>query len=1372
MGWLSRLNPFRESVSSTPTPEQAIRLLEERLKTLTESTSVADRLVMPWERFLDGDRLLFPSGFNQDRKAGRDWPTITTEVDLRSARAFCRLIASTNPLVIGFLDHITNFVVGTGYKWHVGLKGVQGNKDDKDPAVIQAQRVLDDFRALNGWGDTGEVSIGDDIGEDDSPATDLEAEAYRSAMRDGEFFLRLFPGDASTNGIPHARRVNPECVTCPSQDQLGPWSWGIETDPQDRQRRLRYHVTDPDKLDVIGEFVPAGEMVHFRLNVDSDVKRGLPDFWPLQDEVQHLRNVWRNMAEVTAIQAAIAYIRQHAPGVTGAQIANLIDRTKSGLDYTGKSLTDTEQGADRFRTFNRHEAGTIIDVTNQMQFLPGPMSTGAPGFVTAMQAVLRIVGLRWGCPEYFSGDSSNANFASTLVAGGPFERATQRRQRAFRMFQGNVATRALLFAAKAGRLRREDLSRLSIAIDPPAVAIANKSEDTQRRATLYQAGVLDKHTWISEEGMDPETVLARRKQEDAEAAQQQPPPGMGGGMDGAPVPGGDQPPDQGGGMDLATLLGESKRRINTALREAAPGPPPRPGLVWNDQTHRWRDPETQTFYAHPRGHQNIPGTSTIDMHLPAMRAVDRLYTAVRKGADESVKEDAASRATRYGQMAARKIIAAISATAIQHLPESVVVDYATDYTNGFLKSAYFDYVEDVQALADADSTDRDEVREAASSAGTSLELLLKLADGFLEYIKQQERHRPDHPDDPYHKPRAESADGPPPDGYDAEGPYWLPRLSEARTRLLSEIDPPDGYMPDGTAFYFEDRSGLVKKVITNKAGRKQTVYVRPNTDKAAGADASVAAVVDSRTAVATAVGQVDRLTMSQFHRLNDHISNLSRDEIRGHLKTLGEKIGGKKVELAQRLLERVRAEQGKTEPAMQPRPEPAEQSTRIPVHSDQNSVSIPGQGTQPATPEPETKAMTTTELPTTKANQTGPGVYKIPVEVRIDTDDFGQGVVTRKVDATKLPKSGEWYHGAVVASVEKKGRSYHVTTREPTEVESLAAKVRAIQSEIYSGYDGGRGDVTGPDAELDFDLLAARHDLEGAKLRQRKASAAEIAKHEASKPLRLNAYLGVLKGLPYKAMAMVGDRVLFKTPQYDATNYAAGYVRDIAAGNASDTTLTAEAAGKIVAAMDAAKVSGTAAYGVRYVNGVPQKGEEEPTRIPVDSNQSSGSIPGQGTQPATPQPETKAMTTTELPKLKGSEKQVNWAEGIRSQAMAFGSDPDADETTLAAVAAVAAMTHAKMIIDIRDAAGDLGSLESAYTDGQQIAQAIRDNAGKVKENDIDTVLGRVNPESAAFAFAALDPTTSTYEGYGQTARPWFKFWLTGKYPLPAVGGAN
>lgn len=1003
--------------------------LESKLKTLTESFDVADRYIQPWERYMDGGRILFPSGFPTDRKAGRDWPIIATEMDLRQARAFCRLIGQTNPLVIAFLDHVTNFVVKTGFKWSVQLRGAKKSRPggDIDPDVKACQSVLDEFRQLAGWGDDFGFTIGEFDDDDYSPQVNLEHEGWRRAMRDGEFFLRLFRGGAETNGVPTCRVVEPECVQAPNGDTQDDWSWGILTADGDVQRRRAFYVLPKDGV-TEGESVPAGRVLQLKLNVDGDIKRGIPDFWPLQDEVQNAQKLWRNTLEVNAILAAIAYIRQHAPGVTGTQVNTMLaQRSTDGTSINragGYPYYANDRGTDRTNLYTKSEAGQVIDISNQMQYVPGPSATGTPGQISALQAIFRIVGIRWGCPEYFSGDSSNANFASTLVSGGPFEVACVMRQGHYKRFQGELAKRVLILACESGRLRRDQVAKMEITITPPAVAIANKAEDTQRRSQLAQGAGLSKTTWLMEEGYDAETEAANRLAEaTADAAQQQPP-----GAGGAPVPaggdGGPTPspltngPDAGGGdVDLSTLLGESRR-----LREER-GPPPYEGAVWKDSTKRWTHPKTGVEHEPAAVKTDVVGSgNTGDVIRDGNEVVKRTILAdgtVTKegefyhelsgvvGVAPGRKDGDTVRLPHYQEVLSidtvpnesdRKGMGSVVGENKGRLlnAANAMSEKGIDYNDPLQVGFDDDFKAHVIDLSNAgrvgpkdalrsniERTARflhdfgaegaaDDIRRTfsvynqsallsggdAASAVKRMQAMAAKGNRTAQAIVSIGPDKVAGYDVKYAyytgNPRPVGRDGILQSEPDADGlkiilsdkpmdddtirQYGLTavvhpsqsvkksesrrRVSESRLRLLHEIDPPDGFLPNGTAFYFEDRSGLVKKVITNKLGKSQTIYVRPNTDAAADADKTVQAQADSRTAVATAVGQLDRLTMSQFHRLDSHIAALSRDEIRGHLKALGEKIGGAKVDLATRLLAKVRAEHGKTEPAMAARPEP------------------------------------------------------------------------------------------------------------------------------------------------------------------------------------------------------------------------------------------------------------------------------------------------------------------------------------------------------------------------------------------------------------------------------------------------------------------
>jgi len=190
------------------------------------------------------------------------------------------------------------------------------------------------------------------------------------------------------------------------------------------------------------------------------------------------------------------------------------------------------------------------------------------------------------------------------------------------------------------------------------------------------------------------------------------------------------------------------------------------------------------------------------------------------------------------------------------------------------------------------------------------------------------------------------------------------------------------------------------------------------------------------------------------------------------------------------------------------------------------------------------------------ATSTGPGVHKIPVQTRLDTDDRGQGVIVRKTDVTEVPKVGTWYRGAVVAAVDKKGKTYHVTTREPTPVEQLAAKAADINAEIYSEQNRGRA----PGKEhLDLPLLQAKHDLDAAKLRARGASADEVAKHGAKRPVAVpRLELARQPAAPWmpaggfvSVIGAAGDSAIVHSEGYDPQTIPLASLRTVAAGGSN-----------------------------------------------------------------------------------------------------------------------------------------------------------------------------------------------------------------------------
>jgi hypothetical protein len=150
-----------------------------------------------------------------------------------------------------------------------------------------------------------------------------------------------------------------------------------------------------------------------------------------------------------------------------------------------------------------YEPGTVIHMDNNRQFLAGPVGTGTAGFIQVEQAILRGCGARWRFPEYFSGDASNNNMASSIVAGSPFVVAVEGNQLEWGVFERAVAKKVLELCVESGRLSREQVASVDVKVTPPAVALANREEEERLREMRNKAGVLSVTTWQQQVGLDP-----------------------------------------------------------------------------------------------------------------------------------------------------------------------------------------------------------------------------------------------------------------------------------------------------------------------------------------------------------------------------------------------------------------------------------------------------------------------------------------------------------------------------------------------------------------------------------------------------------------------------------------------------------------------------------------------------------------------------------------------------------------------------------------------------------------------------------------------------------------------------------------------------
>jgi len=151
------------------------------------------------------------------------------------------------------------------------------------------------------------------------------------------------------------------------------------------------------------------------------------------------------------------------------------------------------------------------------------------GFAEVSQYVLRIVGVRWAMPEYMiSGDASNANYSSTLVAESPFVKAREADQTFFARVFADLLWKVLRYEHDRGVLSAMPWPEIEAAIDitvqKPSVASRNAREQADIAAIHLNAGILSKRTAARQAGLDWEEEQANRAEEQAPAPPAAPSP--------------------------------------------------------------------------------------------------------------------------------------------------------------------------------------------------------------------------------------------------------------------------------------------------------------------------------------------------------------------------------------------------------------------------------------------------------------------------------------------------------------------------------------------------------------------------------------------------------------------------------------------------------------------------------------------------------------------------------------------------------------------------------------------------------------------------------------------------------------------------------
>lgn len=432
----------------------------------------------------------------QSRKRGEVLPVYLYEQGLRNIRDRARVLAAENEFAVCALTNTQNYVIDKGFSY----RATAARREGISPKLVaQVQQVIDAFT-------------------DYHELAQIERECVWRCHRDGEAFIRFFwRGD----GLVLLRFVEPEHVRAPAGETYGKqYSFGVQTVPGDVATVVGYWIVEDPITRPFPVFVPANEILHIKINVDSSAKRGLPTFYAVEGNLRRVDDLLASLSSLAKSRAKIAMIRRFN-GTVKDTISNFVNNLTE--------ITAVDPASNTSLNIERLRYGTILNATANIDYeFPGA-EVGANDYVQVIQACLRAIAARFAQPEYMlSADASNANFASTMVAEAPAIKGFAAQQRFFARRFGecrypekeSVIWKQLRHCVEKGILPESIYRDIDVQVEAPNLVVRDPQAQAMVDKTYNDMNVKSVQTIRQEQGLDSDQEIANLKAEPP--AEQQP----------------------------------------------------------------------------------------------------------------------------------------------------------------------------------------------------------------------------------------------------------------------------------------------------------------------------------------------------------------------------------------------------------------------------------------------------------------------------------------------------------------------------------------------------------------------------------------------------------------------------------------------------------------------------------------------------------------------------------------------------------------------------------------------------------------------------------------------------------------------------------
>ncbi|OYW24855.1 MAG: hypothetical protein B7Z55_00995 [Planctomycetales bacterium 12-60-4] len=275
-----------------------------------------------------------------------------------------------------------------------------------------------------------------------------------------------------------------------------PDSQGLIVDADDVETVLAYQQVDPVSGELLDE-IPAEQVLHLRINVDSNERRGVTLFASVLDSLACFDKWLDTELQARKLQASIVLWRK----VQGSP-----SQVTAAVDAAQSSVPSDPFGSVRRE---RYRPGTILTTSHstELEFLHPNTNFGDA--VPLGRLVLLGIAAGAGVPEYMlSSDASNANFASTMVAEGPAVKLFESEQQFFAAELERLWRWVLQQGALYGLLPDDVLDRVTPQWSFPQLVNRDRAKERLADARLVDAGILSRAEVARRDNVDPSVMAA------------------------------------------------------------------------------------------------------------------------------------------------------------------------------------------------------------------------------------------------------------------------------------------------------------------------------------------------------------------------------------------------------------------------------------------------------------------------------------------------------------------------------------------------------------------------------------------------------------------------------------------------------------------------------------------------------------------------------------------------------------------------------------------------------------------------------------------------------------------------------------------------